>query len=245
MDAHGSAEGIVSPACDPGLLTIRCVPSRARYDSYARWYDRRLTAFAQRATPHIEAWLGPGPGRCIELGCGGGVHLPAVAAAGWFVVGVDVSADQLTVANERQPLTTLVQADVGAMPFADASVDAVYGAFIHTDVDDWSVVARETGRLVRPGGRFLYVGTHPCFVGPFSRYPGEAPPKLFPGYRLTGRTYEGPGLGDGLRRRVGVHHVPLTVLLNGLLSAGLRLERIEEPGPEDYPRILVVTATRA
>jgi hypothetical protein len=32
--------------------------SGARYDSYARWYDKRLTPFAKRATPLITAWLG-------------------------------------------------------------------------------------------------------------------------------------------------------------------------------------------
>jgi SAM-dependent methyltransferase len=220
------------------------MPTVARYDSYARWYDKRLTPFAERATPLITAWLGPGPGRCLELGCGGGLHLPAVARAGWFVVGVDISADQLTVAKERQAVCALAQADVGAMPFADASFDAVYAAFIHTDVDDWTVAAGEAGRLVRPGGRVLYVGTHPCFVGPFSRYSGAAPPQLFPGYRVTDHTYDGPGLGNGLRRRVGVRHVPLAALLNGLLSVGLRVDHIDEPGAEDYPRILLVTASR-
>jgi len=164
------------------------VRTAARYDSYARWYDEQLTPFAQRATPLISAWLGPGPDRCLELGCGGGLHLPAVAEAGWFVVGVDISADQLAIARQRRHVGRLVQADVGAAPFADGSFDAVYAAFIHTDVDDWGAVAAQAARLVRPGGRVLYVGTHPCFVGPFSRYPGQAPPQLHPGYRLMDRT---------------------------------------------------------
>ena len=56
------------------------------------------------------------------------------------------------------------------------------------------------------------------------------------------RTHVGPGLGDGLRRRVGVRHVPLATLLNALLRAGLRLDHVDEPGPEDYPRLLALSA---
>jgi hypothetical protein len=70
------------------------------------------------------------------------------------------------------------------------------------------------------------------------------PPRLYPGYRQTERTHVGPGLGEGLRRRVGVRHVPLAAFLNALLEPGLQLERVEEPGPEDYPRILAVAAVR-
>jgi SAM-dependent methyltransferase len=223
---------------------MRCVPTSARYDPYAGWYDEHLPPFVERAAPIITAWLGTEPGRCLELGCGGGIHLPLLAKAGWFAVGVDISAKQLGVARQRRGLTRLVQADVTASPFVDASFDAVFAAFIHTDVEDWVSTAAEAVRVVRPGGRVLYVGTHPCFTGPFSRSPASVPPKLYPGYRQTERTHVGPGLGEGLRRRVGVRHVPLAAFLNALLQAGLRLERVEEPGPEDYPRILAVAAVR-
>jgi len=37
--------------------------------------------------------------------------------------------------------------------------------FAHTDVDDFAAVVREVARVLSPGGRFVYVGTHPCFVG--------------------------------------------------------------------------------
>ena|SRR5438105_1463649 len=228
----------------PPILTFGRVRTEARYDSYARWYDERLTPFAQRATALIRDWLGPGPGRCLELACGGGLHLPTVVEAGWLAAGLDISADQLAVARERRQIGRLVQADAAAAPFAAGSFDAVYAAFIHTDVDDWSATVAEARRVVRPGGRVLYVGTHPCFVSPFSRNPGKEPPQLFPGYRQTNRTYVGPGFGAGLRRRVGVRHIPLASLINDFLQAGLQLERIDEPGPEDYPRILTIRATR-
>jgi len=205
---------------------------------------REIAPFAERASPLIAAWLGPGPGRCLELGCGGGVHLSQLAEAGWFVVGLDISANQLAVARRRRRIKCLVQGYVASLPFADGSFEAAFAAFIQTDVDDWSGTAAEAARVVRPGGAIVFVGTHPCFVGPFSRYPGVAPPQLFPGYRRTERTHTGPGLGNGLRRRVGVRHVPLAALINALLESGLEVKRVEEPGPEDYPRILALKAVR-
>ena len=218
---------------------------RARYDGFAAWYDERLGPFARRGTAVLLELLGRGPGRCLELGCGGGVHLAAVAEAGWSVVGLDVSRDQLGIARSRTPRPArLLLANAAAAPFPDGAFDAVVAMFVHTDVDDWPGVAAEAGRVLRPGGRFVYVGTHPCFVGPFSRYPGTEPPVLHPGYRHTERTDDGPGLGDGLRRRVGVRHVPLAAFLNSLLDAGLRLDRVLEPGPEDYPRMIAVRASR-
>ena len=210
--------------------------SAARYDGYAVWYDAHLTSFAQRATSLLRNWLGPGPGRCLELGCGGGVQLTALVEAGWFAAGIDVSSDQLHVAKQRRGARCLVQGDARITPFRGACFDAVVGAFIHTDVDDWSGVLSEAARLVRPGGRVVYIGTHPCFIGPFSRYPGAEPPRLHAGYRRTARTYTGPGL----RRRVGVQHVPLDAFLNAFFQAGLRIDHVEEPGPEEYPRVIAL-----
>jgi SAM-dependent methyltransferase len=219
-------------------------PGRARYDGLADWYDERTSPFTTAATALIVDLLGPGPGRCLDLGCGGGVHLRALAAYGWTVVGTDVSADQLGVARRRAPGIGLVRADAARLPLADGAFDAVVLAFVHTDLDDLSAALAEAARVLAEGGRLVHVGTHPCFIGPFARHREGEPPHLLPGYRDTAWTRNGAGFGDGLRRRVGVRHVPLARLLNHFLAAGLRLERAEEPGAEDYPRVLALVARR-
>jgi SAM-dependent methyltransferase len=223
---------------------MRPVAPSARYDPFAAWYDKHLAGFAARATPLLGAWLGPGPGHCLELGCGGGIQLATIAALGWSAVGLDLSLAQLRLARRRRRAGALVRADAAAAPFPDAAFDAVVGAFIHTDVDDWQAVVAEAARLVRPGGSFVYVGTHPCFVGPFARYRGTAPPRLYPGYRRTGLSFVGPASGPGLRRRVGARHVPLARLVQALLDAGFQLRAVAEPGPEDYPRVLAILSVR-
>lgn len=163
----------------------------ARYDGLAEWYDEHLADFAARGTAVLADVLGSGQGRCLEVGCGGGWQLSALAAAGWKVVGVDISSDQLRVAQRRlTERARLVLADAGRLPFPSGTFDTVVSAFTHTDLDDWGAAVAECVRVLRSGGRLAYVGTHPCFVGPFSHYPGDEAPVLYPGYRQNGWTID-------------------------------------------------------
>jgi SAM-dependent methyltransferase len=218
----------------------------ARYDGLAGWYDERLRAFTLDGSETLRELLGPGPGRCLDLGCGGGLHFEGLVSLGWTVTGVDVSADQLRVARERAGAAIeLIQADATALPFPDAAFDAVAAVFVHTDIPGYTLAVREAARVLRPGGRFVHLGLHPCFVGPFSRYQGpDEPPQLLPGYRRTGWANDAPGFGEGLRRIVGSTHMPLGDLLNAFVAAGLQLDRFVEPGEHDFPRVLAVAATR-
>lgn len=214
-----------------------------RYDGLAEWYDANIGEFADAAGRELLALLGPGSGRCLDLGCGTGINLRRLADAGWTVVGVDISADQLRVARQRVgDEIALVQVDATRLPFDDGAFDALACSLIHTDVDDFGIVLREAVRVLKPGGRLAYVGIHPCFVGPFARNPRGEPPELHPGYRSTSWTTD--GFTDGIRRRAGARHLPLADFLNGFLDAGLKPVRVIEPGDEDYPVRLGVLAER-
>ena len=210
----------------------------ARYDGIADWYDAEF----QPAPLESETWqtlvelLGEGSGNLVDIGCGTGSYAAALAELGWTVTGVDVSEDMLRRAREKGVVT--VRADAAALPFEDASFDAAVSIFTHTDVDDFSAVVGEVARVLRPGAPFVYVGVHPCFVGPHSVYDVDrGAPELHPGwYRLTGRYDEAPGIwrGAGVRIRVGASHLPLGLFLQTFLDAGLQLERIEEPDEREY-----------
>lgn len=219
----------------------------ARYDGYAEWYDANLAAFTLAMTETIRRLLGPGAGRCLDLGCGTGLHLPTLLDLGWRVTGLDVSGDQLRLAKDRgRSDVALVQADASAAPFASGCFDAVLSAFTHTDVDDFGALLRQAARVLRPGGRLVYVGLHPCFVGPHSRYVGaRGIPTLHDGYRRRGRYTEAPGVSpEGLRARIGAVHVPLGELVQSFLDAGFSLERFEEPDDRDYPATVALLARR-
>ncbi|HEY7263100.1 MAG TPA: class I SAM-dependent methyltransferase [Trebonia sp.] len=89
----------------------------ARYDGHADWYDDWRKQSVEGNALDVRGLLGPGEGPCLDLGCGTGLFLDALAATGRTVVGVDCSADQLRIARARSPL--IVQADAAELPFGD------------------------------------------------------------------------------------------------------------------------------
>lgn len=217
----------------------------SRYDGLADEYANFLDAHApyyELAEELLRRLLGAGRGRCVDLGCGTGRFLRVAADLGWEVTGVDVSADQLRLAAQTAAAAQLVCADAAAVPLEDASFDAAFSTFTHTDVDDFAGLAAEARRLLRRGGRFVYVGNHPCFVGPVQEHTTEVP-VLHPGYRRAGRwdAAEAPGsTPGGWRARVGSYvHLPLGSFLNAF--AGLTLVDADEGDEErDYPTMIAV-----
>ena len=88
----------------------------------------------------------------------GAVALELVRQHGCSVVGVDRSADMLAVARARIAARGLAsrielhEARAEALPFADASFDALTVTYLLRYVDDPAATLRELARVVRPGG---------------------------------------------------------------------------------------------
>jgi SAM-dependent methyltransferase len=222
----------------------------ARYDGLADEYD----AFATSTSPYYAAaadalgrLLGPGDGRCLDVGSGGGHFLDVPRALGWEMTGVDVSEDQLRVARTRHPDLELVCADATALPFQDESFDAAFSTFTHTDFDDFAGALAEVLRVLRGGGRFVYVGNHPCFVGPSQEHVETGLPRLHPGYRRSGRwdAAEAPGATPGgWRQRLGSFvHLPLADFLS--CFAGFTLEIVVELDDGfEYPKTIALAVRK-
>jgi SAM-dependent methyltransferase len=216
--------------------------TKARYDGHADWYETWNGPNAARNGPDIARLLGPGDGLCLDLGCGGGGYLGALAATGRVVVGLDRSADQLRYARQRSP--NLVQGDGAALPFAGGSFGAVAAIWISTDVDDFTAVLTEAARILVPGGLVAFYGVHPCFNGPHIEWLDDGGVRAHPGYRLSGWHHESPWWGMYVRRRVGMRHHPLGELVTGFVSAGLLIEHIAERGDRAVPHILAIRARK-
>jgi SAM-dependent methyltransferase len=214
----------------------------AAYDAHASWYANyvkgRARPYTERVAVLLRELLGPGQGICVDVGCGTGVFAQTLRKLGWTPVGFDLSVAQLRYAQNELPVAA---ADASCLPLADSSARSVVATLIHTDVEDWSTTLREAARVLQPGCRFVYIGVHPCFVGPFARRTGGGA-EVTAGYAETGLQFEGHGLGDGIRSRVGVRHRTLSEVLNAAPTAGLRLEKILEAGPA-VPDLLGFAAT--
>jgi len=101
----------------------------------------------------------------VELGCGTGYVSCWMARRGATVTGIDASERQLGTARrlaaEHGVALTLVHGDAEATPFADSAFDfaiSEYGAAIWCDPYVW---LPEAYRLLRPGGRLVFLGHHP------------------------------------------------------------------------------------
>ena len=189
---------------------------KARYDGIAAWYDDWRPALTPDERAALMRLLGTGDGRCLDVGCGTGVATTAVAERGWWVVGVDVSAEQLDVARRRG--LEVVEGSAHELPFEDESFDAAVSVLTHTDVGDFRATVAEIARVLRPGAPFVYIGVHPCFVGPHSVFVHAegmpALPSRLPAEPALRRDAPGrlrPGGPAGARRRAapdagGFHH---------------------------------------
>jgi SAM-dependent methyltransferase len=222
---------------------------RARYDGIAEWYDDAFSANASESgTAGLLAnRLGDGRGQALlDVACGTGLHFELVQQRGWRVLGVDLSADQLRLARGRCP--TVARADGCFLPLPRASFETVVATFIHTDVEDFAGVLGEVARVLVPGGRFVYLGLHPCFIGPFVVRNEEVERReltVTPGYGDSRRVHAGSGgtTGPGLNRRVGAKWLPLAEFLGAFFSSGLRIDSFEESGGVIVPWNVVVEAT--
>lgn len=217
----------------------------ARYDGVAEWYDSQLDPTApDGGVIMLTGLLGAGPGSVVDVGCGTGIATAALSENGWEVVGLDISRQELEIARrkDRSGLGVMV-ANAARLPLRGHSVDAVVSLNIHTDVDDWAAVVSEAARIVKPGGCFVYVGLHPCFIGPFSELLDDGRRLLHAGYRNQRRVFAGPGIGDGIRSRVGVRHLPLSDLINPLLTHGLHLQLVAESRERLHPLLIGLRAT--
>jgi ubiquinone/menaquinone biosynthesis C-methylase UbiE len=214
----------------------------ARYDGLADWYDDYNAAGAGNNRADLQRLLGPGSGRCLDLGCGTGHYVEAIRATGRTVIGLDRSADQLRLA--RRHAATLVRGDAAALPFADRSFPTVVAMWISTDVDDMVAVLGEITRVLTPGGLLVCFGAHPCFNNPSTEYRDGGAVTLHPTYRQAGWHHDAPWWGHNIRRRVGMRHVPLGDLLTGFAAAGLHIEEVVEPGRRPIPIALAIRARR-
>jgi SAM-dependent methyltransferase len=97
----------------------------------------------------------------LELGCGTAYLSGWLASRGARPVGLDLTPAQLATAARCQQrfgvVFPLVEADAANVPLADASFDLVvseYGASVWCDPDRW---VAEAARLLRPGGRLVFL----------------------------------------------------------------------------------------
>lgn len=116
------------------------------------WYFRALHSHVARA---LDGAGLPGAAVVLDAGCGTGGLLRRLSGihSEWRWTGVDLSPAACRLARERVAAATEIrEASVTALPFADASFDAVVSADVLYHVADDAAALREFARVLRPGG---------------------------------------------------------------------------------------------
>jgi demethylmenaquinone methyltransferase/2-methoxy-6-polyprenyl-1,4-benzoquinol methylase len=131
---------------------------RIMFDRIAPVYDpmnRIMTAGLDVRWRRLAAESAVGRGdRVLDAACGTGDLAIAASKAGAApVTGLDFSERMLARARRKAPELEWVQGDMLALPFADATFDAVTVGFGVRNVADLELALRELRRVLRPAGR--------------------------------------------------------------------------------------------
>ncbi|MEK6900488.1 MAG: class I SAM-dependent methyltransferase [Nanoarchaeota archaeon] len=92
----------------------------------------------------------------LDIGCGTGITLQILQDFG-KAQGMDLSDDAIDFCKKRG--FSITKGDVAKMPFADDSFDVItcLGVFYHKGVKDDSTAMKEIKRVLKPGGRLLFM----------------------------------------------------------------------------------------
>jgi len=164
----------------------------------------------------------------VELGCGTAYFSAALARLGARPVGVDPTPAQLATARRMQAETgivfPLVEAPAEDVPLPDASFDLAfseYGASLWADPAAWIPEAR---RLLRPGGRLVFLTNSVLATLCVPDEPGVAGVELLrPQFDLYRIRWPGePGIE---------YHLAHSDWIRILREHGFEIEALHEPRP--------------
>ena len=205
------------------------------WETHAGWWQENFT---DGADPEYEEQMLPlatehlaGAANVLDVGCGEGQLSRRIAAGGAEVVGVDITANQITEAASRGGGVRFARGRGEALPFAGGAFDAVVICLTLEHLDPFEPAVHEVGRVLAPGGRFILFLNHPLLQSPDSGWVDD---------QILGEQYwrVGPYLEDGVSMeevgpgiKLPFMHRPLSRYINVMADCGLLVEHMDEPAP--------------
>ena len=209
------------------------------WDSHAGWWQREFTdgadpEYQEQILPLVDE-LTKGFDKILDIGCGEGQVTRALPSQPSRVVGVDPSWRQVAKALERSTGESYAQASAASLPFQTGVFDAAVACLVFEHITEMSASIAEVARILKPGGRFVFLLNHPLLQTPGSGwvedYTSETPSQYWRigQYLVEQETIEEVELGV----EIPFVHLPLSVYLNSLADNELSLQRMLEPAPPE------------
>jgi len=129
---------------------------------FALTYDRQM-ARAEQAGLHAfrERLLAGLTGDVLEIGGGTGANLPCYGPAVTSLTLTEPQPPMLRrlerAVREHRPSATVLRAPAEDLPFDDHTFDVAVSTLVLCGVDDQPRALRELRRVLRPGGRLLFI----------------------------------------------------------------------------------------
>jgi Methylase involved in ubiquinone/menaquinone biosynthesis len=133
-----------------------------RSSLFAAMYDRMSRSSEEAGVGEMrQRLLGDLSGDILELGAGTGMNLSHYDEGLASLVLTEPEPAMLRrlqpKALEQAPSAKVVQASAEDLPFEDASFDAVVSTLVLCGVEDQARALQEAKRVLRPGGRLLFI----------------------------------------------------------------------------------------
>lgn len=161
----------------------------------------------------------------LDLGCGEGRVLRALAGAGRTVIGVDINRRLAALAAAAAPV---VRAELPRLDWLrDGALGGVYAVLVVEHIADLAGLCAAAHRAVRHGGAMVVVANHPAFTAPGGA-PIADPDDGEVLWRWGDYFTPGPVPTEIGGRTVTFHHRSMGEMLTTAANAGWVLQRLIE-----------------
>ncbi len=216
--------------------------SKGSWEPVAKWYGQHLkeddTFQAEVIFPGSLRLLYPVKGKSyIDIACGEGSFVRAVANTGASVLGFDISSTLIKQAEAKKikgATFRVANATDFARYYDPGSFDGASCNLAVQNIDDFAAVFRDAGKVLKPGAPFVIVINHPMFRIPRQTGWGWDEKRALQYRRVD--SYLTPNEipivanpGEGTRSKVTYsYHRPLEVYVKALTQAGFVIDALEE-----------------
>jgi ubiquinone/menaquinone biosynthesis C-methylase UbiE len=125
-------------------------------------YDRQRAKVEKAGLSALrEGLIGQASGRVLEIGAGTGANLALYGAAVESITLTEPERPMIRRlerrVREHAPGATVLRAPAEDLPFEDDAFDTAVSTLVLCGVDDQPRALRQLHRVLRPGGRFLFI----------------------------------------------------------------------------------------